>query len=78
MKAESDVLPVSPWTAPKFGYGQHVRIKPCDGISARIVDIHFFPAPMSIEYDVRYFENGDAKKVRVFEDELEPSQPDTK
>jgi hypothetical protein len=62
---------MSKFTLPKFNYGQTVKLIPCDKIIARVVDIHSFPEPMQNEYDVRYFENGDAKKCRVFEDELE-------
>lgn len=58
------------WIQPKFEYGQHVKITPLDDIQARVVDIYMQPYPLLNEYDVRYFENGDAKKVRVFEDEL--------
>lgn len=56
---------------PKFTYAQRVRIIPMGCAEARVVDIHHFPAPLQTEYDVRYFDRGDAKKVRVFEDELE-------
>lgn len=60
---------------PKFTHGQRVHLVPCDDIAARVIDIHFYPAPLSIEYDVRYFANGEARIVRAFEDELRTEPP---
>lgn len=52
-----------------FAYGQRVRLIPCDRIEARVTNIHWYPH--GYEYDVRYFENADAKTARVFADEIE-------
>lgn len=59
------------WAAPRFSYGQVVKIKPLEGVEARVIDLHFYGNLGSIEYDVRYFHDGREQKVRVFEDELE-------
>lgn len=59
-----------PNAQPKFYKGDHVVLVPCDRIDARVTDIHFYRD--GIEYDVRYFSNGEPKVVRCFEDELEP------
>lgn len=59
------------WPVPKFDYGQSVVVIPNDRVHARITDLHMFGQQCSVEYSVRYFHNGEAKTVRVFEDELE-------
>lgn len=59
------------WPVPKFDYREHVRVKPLDGVSARVIDLHMYGAQGSLEYDVRYFHEGREHKIRVFEDELE-------
>jgi hypothetical protein len=52
-----------------FLVGDKVRIKPCDKIDARVVCIYW--DWRGLTYDVRYFENGDAKVARLFPDEIE-------
>jgi hypothetical protein len=61
------------WPVPKFGYGDHVHVMPCDAVRARVVDLHVLGLTSSIEYDVRWFHDGREVKVRVFEDELAPA-----
>lgn len=58
------------WPIPKFDYGAHVRIIPLEHVPARVFDVHFYGSTSSVEYDVRYFQDGKEQKVRVFEDEL--------
>lgn len=58
------------WARPRFSYGDVVRIKPLEGIEARVIDLHHFGNIGTIEYDVRYFHEGREQKIRVFEDEL--------
>jgi hypothetical protein len=53
---------------PLFDYGELVLLAPCEKVPCRVVDIHFYV--QGIQYEVRYFMNGEAKIVRVFEDEL--------
>lgn len=52
-----------------FAVGDKVRIKPCDKIDARVICVYIDWRGLS--YDVRYFENGDAKVARLFPDEIE-------
>lgn len=52
-----------------FLVGDRVKIKPCDKIDARVVCVYW--DWRGLTYDVRYFENGDAKVARLFPDELE-------
>lgn len=54
----------------KFSHGDHVQLRPNDMVEARVTDIHLLGQNSSVEYDVRFFHNGEAKTVRVFEDEL--------
>lgn len=66
------------WPVPKFAYGDHVILKPVSSplmgeVAARVIDLHFFGALSTVEYDVRYFHEGKDFKVRVFEDELLPA-----
>lgn len=58
------------WATPKFSYAERVLVLPLDGISARVVDLHFYGSLSTVEYDVRYFHEGRENKIRVFEDEL--------
>lgn len=59
------------WANPRFAYGDTVKIVPNDRVEARVVDLHFIGQMGTVEYSVRYFHNGEAKTVRVFEDELQ-------
>lgn len=61
------------WAIPKFIYGESVTVGPLDGVPARVVDLHFYGQVGSVEYDVRYFHEGREHRVRVFEDELSPT-----
>lgn len=61
---------MSNWPVPKFDYGAHVIVRPCDGVKARVVDLHIFGGMAKVEYDVRYFHDGREQRIRVFEDEL--------
>lgn len=59
------------WTSARFAYGDTVKIVSNDGVEARVTDLHFYGQTGTVEYSVRYFHNGEAKTVRVFEDELQ-------
>lgn len=59
------------WPTPIFQYGDRVKIKPLEGVQARVVDLHCIGMASVVEYDVRYFHEGKDYKTRVFEDELE-------
>ena len=63
------------WPVPKFDYGAHVYIKPLEDVHARVYDVHLYGNQQVVEYDVRYFLDGKEQKVRVFEDELVPRNP---
>lgn len=63
------------FTVPTFQYGQHVRIKPLDGIEGRVIDLHYQGRIESVEYEVRYIHEMKSMTLRVFEDELEPVLP---
>lgn len=63
------------WPVPKFEHGQRVRLIPNDNVEARVVDLHIMGQFGTVEYDVRYFHEGEAKQVRVFEDELQVYAP---
>jgi hypothetical protein len=52
-----------------FIVGDKVRVKPCDKIDARVIAVYI--DQRGLTYDVRYFENGDAKVARLFPDEIE-------
>lgn len=52
-----------------FMVGDRVKVKPCDKIDARVICVYIDWRGLS--YDVRYFENGDAKVARLFPDEIE-------
>lgn len=52
-----------------FMVGDRVKVKPCDKIDARVVCVYIDQRGLS--FDVRYFENGDAKVARLFPDEIE-------
>lgn len=53
---------------PLFDLGDHVTITPLDSIKARVVAIELDRDGWTIV--CRYFENGDAKTVKCFEDEI--------
>ena len=61
------------WAVPKFAYAETVAVRPLEDIPARVVDLHFYGQAGSVEYDVRYFHEGREHRVRVFEDELSPT-----
>lgn len=52
-----------------FMVGDRVKVKPCDKIDARVICVYIDQRGLS--FDVRYFENGDAKVARLFPDEIE-------
>lgn len=52
----------------RFRPGDHVNIKPLDGISARVISVEWMIE--GTRYQVRYFDHGDAKVVWLFDDEL--------
>lgn len=54
--------------APLFDLGDHITITPLDSIRARVVAIELACDGWSVV--CRYFENGDAKTVKCFEDEV--------
>jgi uncharacterized protein YcfJ len=57
---------------PKFQYGEQVILLPLDrNVPGRVVDLHMLGSTSMVEYDVRYFLDGKASTVRVFEDELQ-------
>ena len=58
-------------SAPKFLYGERVKIMPCESVEGRIIH-EYLMSDGTWEYDVRYFHDGREQKVRVFEDELLP------
>ena len=53
---------------PPFDIGDHVSIKPLDGIRARVITLELAIDGWAVV--CRYFENGDAKTAKCFEDEL--------
>lgn len=57
------------FVTPLYDYWDRVLLIPCERIAARVIDIHSHPG--WTEYDVRYFDSGEAKTTRVHEDELE-------
>lgn len=61
------------WPTPKFQYGDRVKILPLESAEARVIDLHCIGMISTVEYDVRYFQDGKESKARVFEDELERS-----
>lgn len=64
----------SSWPLPKFGYAQHVKIMPLEGMEARVTDLLFFGSAGIIRYEVRYFHEGKEYIIKVFEDELEDNE----
>lgn len=54
---------------PQFALGDHVRVLPLDGVKARVISVMW--EMEGLRYQVRYFDNGDAKVFYVFADELE-------
>lgn len=52
-----------------FEYGQHVRIIPLERAFGRVCQV--LSDARGRQYDVRYFHNGEEKKIWLFEDELE-------
>lgn len=55
---------------PKFAYGQGVKIVPLEGVEGRVLELHYYTALDSIQYEVRYFHECKEYRVRLFEDEL--------
>lgn len=53
---------------PSLAIGDHVTIEPLDGIRARVITLELAVDGWSVV--CRYFENGDAKTVKCFEDEV--------
>lgn len=53
----------------KFKYGDRVLLLPLDKMPGRVTNC-YLDERLGHEYDVRYFNNSDAKNVRFFEDEL--------
>lgn len=54
---------------PPFKIGQHVAIKPMEGMPARVIAVILDAEGWTIE--VRYFHNGEAKTIKCFVDEVD-------
>lgn len=68
-------IPGTNWPRPRFGYGQHVillplSVHPNSLLRARVVDLHIIGMNSAVEYDVRYWHDGESRQCRVMEDEL--------
>lgn len=53
---------------PRHGVGDSVRVGPCDDAPGRVLEIVYSDA--GLQYVVRYFHNGVAQQVRLFDDEV--------